>query len=375
MNIVLLSQSIKTNHLSKMKSSSAKFEYSFAWNLSKYTNFNVTVLTTALTKNKICETKERNFKIVGIQGENIKENFINFENYITLVDSKDIAVIYYGYDLRNQLNIFRLKKRLDFITIPFIFDSHQGATENFNWFKKQVSNLYFKISILLLNCNDAFLLFNKQAVEELNIKKPFLITKPGLQINNLKDKKYHRKNKKFVLLYTGTLIKYNGISELLEAFSKIDNDIFHLRIFGNGPLKDEVIEYSNNDDRIFYGGVVESGELRGEYDRADLLINLRDPNHYVSKYSFPSKLIEYISFGKPILTTDLNFDVELADGLYIVKKLTPKEVKNKILEIESESDEMKNNKIKKAQNVILEKNNWNKLIKEVELFFIENDFT
>lgn len=102
-------------------------------------------------------------------------------------------LIYYGYDLIDQINILKLRNQLKLITIPFIFDSHKGAIENFNAVKKSISEVYFNISISLLNKNDAFLLFNKEAVEELNIKKPYLVTRPGMQADNLEKNVYHKK--------------------------------------------------------------------------------------------------------------------------------------------------------------------------------------
>lgn len=159
--------------------------------------------------------------------------------------------------------------------------------------------------------------------------------------------------------------------ELLQAFSEINQEEFELRIFGEGPLENDVIEYTNNDSRIFYGGLVQSDELQNEYENADLLVNIRNPGHYVTKFSFPSKLIEYISKGKPILSTNLNFNTDLASGLYIIDDVNPTIIKDKILKIESDSEETKNIKIKIAQRALTIENNWDKIIKEVEVFLEE----
>ncbi|WP_313552503.1 glycosyltransferase [Aerococcus sp.] len=371
MNLVLISKGLSTMDLSQMTTSSQKFEYSFARNFSNYSSFNVLIISLGLEYGEVLYNESKQLKLVGISGNSMKETISNLKQYLRGVKSKKTIVLNYGYDLMDNLVLTILQRDLNFKRVAFIFDSHYGATENFSRFKYILSEFYFKTSILLSKRIDAFLLFNQQAVEELKITKPYYVTRPGLEPNNLVNKRYSRTNEKFTILYTGTLINYNGIIELLRGFSKIEDNNFQLRIFGAGPLENSVMKYSQKDKRIFYGGLVESGKLKEEYNNADLLINFRKTDHIVAKFSFPSKLIEYISMKKPVLSTNLNFNSEVKKGLFIIDELDSQLIKNKIKAIEAGSDEMKNKKIKIAYQHLIEDFNWQKVISEIESFFYD----
>lgn len=374
MNLVLISKGLTKMDLSQMTTSSQKFEYSFAQNFSRYSSFNVLIISLRLEYGEILYNESKQLKLVGVSGNNTKETIINLRKYLMGLKPKETIILNYGYDLMDNLILTFLQVNLKFKRVAFIFDSHYGATENYSKFKYSLSEFYFRSSIYLSKKIDAFLLFNQEAVQELEITKPYYVTRPGLEPNNFDGKRYSRNDKDFTILYTGTLINYNGIMELLRGFTKIEEENFKLRIFGSGPLEDTVMKYSQKDKRIFYGGLVESGRLEEEYDNADLLINFRKTDHIVAKLSFPSKLIEYISKRKPILSTNLDFNSDIKKGLYIIDELDSKLIKNKIKAIELDNDENKNKKINIAYQNLIEEFNWEKIVFEIEAFFHDTFF-
>lgn len=371
MNLVMISKELTTMDISQMKTSSQKFQYSFGQNFSCYSSFKVVILSLSLEWGEILNDEKSHLKVVGIRGTNIKETIIFLKRFLREVNSRDTILLNYGYDLIDNIVLTILQKQLKFKRVAFIFDSHYGATENFNGFKYIISEIYFKSSLLLSKRINAFLLFNQHAVRELKITKPYLITRPGVELNDRVESRYSRNHEQFIILYTGTLIEYNGILELLQGFSKIKNRNFRLRIFGSGPLKDAVMKYSEKDKRIYYGGLVESGQLEKEYNESDLLINFRKTDHIVAKYSFPSKLVEYISKKKPVLSTNLDFNLNIKKGIYIINNLEPEFIKNKIEEIALENVQTKNQKINIAYQNLSKEFNWEKVILEIDLFLKE----
>ncbi|MEG2066011.1 MAG: glycosyltransferase, partial [Clostridia bacterium] len=58
--------------------------------------------------------------------------------------------------------------------------------------------------------------------------------------------------------------------------------------------------------RVEYGGFLSNEELIPELLNADLLINPRPTSLEFTGLSFPSKLIEYLATGTPILTTRIS---------------------------------------------------------------------
>ena len=113
------------------------------------------------------------------------------------------------------------------------------------------------------------------------------------------------KSKKFVVMYSGSLLKVYGIIELIKAFMKLLYTDIELWIFGKGDAEKEIIDFAKNDYRIRYFGFLENSKILNYQSIATLLINPRPTNLPDSKYSFPSKILEYMQSGTPTLLTRL----------------------------------------------------------------------
>jgi len=104
------------------------------------------------------------------------------------------------------------------------------------------------------------------------------------------------------LLYTGTL---GYVLTFARAFhrSRIEASVTFM---GGGEDLAELQKLAAMDERIRVKPFATGAELAGEVDSADLLLNPRDPAWPGSAYSFPSKLFEYLRYGKPIISTRLS---------------------------------------------------------------------
>ena len=105
--------------------------------------------------------------------------------------------------------------------------------------------------------------------------------------------------------YSGTLDKQYGIKELLEAFVSIDDPRLHLWICGDGNGKQDVLSIMQCDSRIEYFGCLEYDDVINLQHASDILINPRSSEGKFTKYSFPSKTIEYMLAGKPVIAYKL----------------------------------------------------------------------
>lgn len=101
-----------------------------------------------------------------------------------------------------------------------------------------------------------------------------------------------------VILYTGGLFASFGIGELLEAFSGLPA---HCRLWvcGGGEAEPMVTEAAGRDSRIQYFGTLPRSEVLQMEARAAVLVNPRLPAGEYTKYSFPSKTMEYLASGTP----------------------------------------------------------------------------
>lgn len=119
------------------------------------------------------------------------------------------------------------------------------------------------------------------------------------------------------IVYAGKLNKAFGIPDLVDAFMSIPGENYRLILCGNGDAKDFVTEKSRLDSRIDYRGQVPPEVAAEIIKNADVLVNPRPDEGEYTKYSFPSKNIEYLVSGKPVVCFMLSgMPREYADFVY-----------------------------------------------------------
>jgi glycosyltransferase involved in cell wall biosynthesis len=108
-----------------------------------------------------------------------------------------------------------------------------------------------------------------------------------------------------VLLYAGGLVASNGVDRLVEAVLGLGEPPVVLAIFGDGDLKDHINEIARRRANIRPVAVLPRQEVLRSYRDADLLVQPRPVAQHFTPYSFPSKLLEYMASGTPVLSTHL----------------------------------------------------------------------
>lgn len=108
-----------------------------------------------------------------------------------------------------------------------------------------------------------------------------------------------------VCLYAGGVRKKYGLQILAEGFLKADLPDAVLHIYGQGDYVEELKALSQKDSRVQYCGMLLSSQVVEKERTATLLINPRPTSEEYVKYSFPSKTMEYMASGTPVLTTRL----------------------------------------------------------------------
>jgi glycosyltransferase involved in cell wall biosynthesis len=148
----------------------------------------------------------------------------------------------------------------------------------------------------------------------------------------------------FVIIYAGLLEEKYGVKTLIKAVLNCeDNDIL-LRVMGAGDLEPYISSLKSK--RVEFIGKLSKQAVFSEYQKANLLVNPRPVSDDFVKYSFPSKLIEYLSTGVPVLTTQLpSITDDLKEHLYLCG-----DKEDDFIQVISEIKKMESNKlIAKAQ--------------------------
>lgn len=148
-----------------------------------------------------------------------------------------------------------------------------------------------------------YVFLTEQMNGEMNIScKPYIVME-GLCDHAMSEQNFS-KNSKRTILYAGTLMEKYGIKTLVEAFIRVSLPNTQLIIYGDGPYAIRLKEFEKEYD-IHYKGLAPTEIVVEEEKKATLLVNPRPTHEEYTKFSFPSKNMEYMATGTPLLTTRL----------------------------------------------------------------------
>lgn len=165
--------------------------------------------------------------------------------------------------------------------------------------------IYDNFTLKVVNKFDGYIFLTESMNELLNPqKKPYIVIEGSVDTSKVYKQK--QPTDTFNVVYAGGLYKSFGIDKLINSFSRFEeNDKIKLFLYGNGPIVENYSKQDYINDKVQYMGVVSSDEIVKIEAEADLLINPRPSNLEFTKYSFPSKTLEYMSSGTAFLTTKL----------------------------------------------------------------------
>ena len=161
--------------------------------------------------------------------------------------------------------------------------------------------------LLMISIYDGYIFLTEKMNECLNKKnKPYVVVEgmvdqAVLEIPNTVENKYPDA----VCMMAGLLEDIFGVSALLKAFMKTDNENARLLFYGKGSAVPEINACTEKDPRIKYCGELTNQQIVAEEKKATLLINPRPAGGEWTSYSFPSKNMEYMASGTPLVAYDL----------------------------------------------------------------------
>ncbi len=218
---------------------------------------------------------------------------------------------------------------------------------------------------------DSFVILTEHMKEPLSIEeRPYIIVEG---INSLREENISvEKTGKKAILYTGTLNYQFGINTLLDAFSLIEDDNYELWICGDGAAKEKIISLSKEDSRIKFFGFLPKNEILKLQRQATVLINPRQNKGEYTKYSFPSKTIEYLASGTPLVAYKLDgIPDEYDEYLHYVENNSAEALKSKIVEVCEQSYEERKAFGDRAKSFVSENKNPQKQAKRILQFINE----
>ena len=280
----------------------------------------------------------------------IKKHNENEDNCI-IIDSSFVSILPSIYKIAKRYNIPILGIFADIY--DYMFDVENTSNKNIfvkKFYRRILKDIYSNFNGYVFLTQDMNELVN-------NNNKPYIVIE-GLvnsnkrKIKNVIENKYEEK----VCIYAGGLNERYGLKNLVEAFLKIKENNVKLFLYGTGDL-DQYLK-KINDNRIIYFGQTDNQIVLENEVKATLLINPRFTNEEYTKYSFPSKIMEYMLSGTPVLTTKLlGIPKEYDEYLYYIEDESINGMKDAIEEILKKDKKELHEIGMKAQKYVIENKN------------------
>ena len=143
-----------------------------------------------------------------------------------------------------------------------------------------------------------------------DLARDFAPGKPALVIDGISqfscEAEVPRKNRtRRTVIYAGSLRASYGVDRLVHAVSGLTEPPATLEVYGSGELADWVRDVAAGQAQVNGPRLLSREDLTTAYRSADLLVQPRPTDQSFVQYSFPSKIIEYMASGTPVLTTRL----------------------------------------------------------------------
>lgn len=213
------------------------------------------------------------------------------------------TVLIYTQYLPYMKAVGKVKKRFPELKAALIvtdLPKQWGLASGRKGLLKRLEDHYADQSLKLSHSMDGYVLLTEPMAEVLQTAdKPYIVLEGLILEKEEFPKSPLESQESFSVLYTGTLEPELGIGELLEAFERMPEA--ELWICGQGSMGERVRSCAQKHENIRYFGFVAQKEALALQARASALINPRQANGLYTRYSFPSKTLEYLRSGKPVL--------------------------------------------------------------------------
>ena len=185
-----------------------------------------------------------------------------------------------------------------------------------------------KITLKLIKNFDSFVVLSPGLIKYYDLNPESCTIIPGFyNFNNVAYEFKYSSDTKFIISYAGSLSDKYGLP-ILDKLAGITNDSnFIVKVAGK-VSENQKKNYPNIKFVCFLNGKNYTTFM----NQSHLFINPRNPLDLFTNYSFPSKMFEYVSFKRPILSSDLSsIPKDFKDKIVTFENYNAEEIFNKIL--------------------------------------------
>lgn len=220
-----------------------------------------------------------------------------------LVNKQYDMVIVYSVHLP-YLVIGVLVSKIFNIKIIALWTDPPSVHTSKNIFVKYLRCGEYALSKFFMSKFDKSIVVSKYLALDFNSNAPYFVLEGISNLDKIKPvRDTSLLSKPISIVYAGSLEKTYGLSNVIDAVSFFDEGRINLELYGFGSMVPWLKEAKLKN--VTFKGSVAPQKISKILEEADFLINCRSEQDDFTKYSFPSKTMEYLVSGTPVIMTML----------------------------------------------------------------------
>lgn len=244
-------------------------------------------------------------------------------------ENENTVILTYNFYLPYYMALTKLKKegyKFHICTLVTDLPNEFGIVTE-KGIRKILADLIGKRTMNMTRHSDSFVLLTDQMKYPLKVgNRPYVVVE-GFSSSNLENIKADKDVNVKTVVYTGTMNRKFGVENLIKAFLMVNCSNVELHLYGIGDMSDEIKLLAKKHKNIIYHGSVYRDEVLIAQKNATLLVNPRANDEEYTKYSFPSKTMEYLVSGRPVLAFLLDgMPEEYKDYIIAFNENTPEAI-------------------------------------------------
>ncbi len=254
--------------------------------------------------------------------------------------------------------------------VPFIGDIYvPGEVVDDSWMRR----LEFGLQRRAIPQAKGLVVCNESIIEDFAPGSGFLLVEGGVPESFVsRFSAPCEQHEGFHVVFAGQLSELNGVQLLLDAMEHLDVPGLRVTVMGGGPYADDVRRDALTDDRIEFLGLVSHEEVMRQYAGADLLLNLRRTEYQTTRYVFPSKVVECLATGVPLLSTRTgHVEKEFGDFVILLDEETPQSLARTIAFVAGLAPDARREFGRRAQEYVMKNKTWEAQVRKLGAYLDE----
>ena len=249
--------------------------------------------------------------------------------------------ILFAYDIypTQGTPFVKVAKKVDGKAVCLLADLSTADGLKLRGVKKLLRKAYDKKTFSNIQKCNYYITLNENAMKVYAPHSKYLVMDGGIEPSEFENHQSDWNGQVKNIIYTGALVDYSGIMNLIRAMDFVEDENIVLDIYGDGVFREQIKVLATNNPRVRYHGRVSNQEAMKAQQSAWLLANPRPVENSIAKVTFPSKIFEYLMSSRPVMTTKLNGFSKDYDSLLFWTEDSPEKLAETINDIAQKTDE------------------------------------